>query len=140
MLQRRRGHVVTIGALNGKHGAPFFATHSASKAALIAWTSGLRAELDGTGVSASIVCPGLVGGAGWWAERQLPVPWILGESSPAQVAAAVLRAIRHDHAEVLINPMPIRPALALHALGPALMSRLVDQLGLVDLVRRMIAP
>ena len=137
LLQRGRGHVVTIGSLNGKKGAPFFATHSATKAALIEWTAALRNELHGTGVSASVVCPGLVSKAGWWATRKQLVPRLLGASPPERVAAAVVGAIRHDWLEVMVNRTPVRPALALNALAPQLMSALVRRLGYVEFVRRI---
>jgi short-subunit dehydrogenase len=136
MLKRGSGHIVTISSLNGKKGVAYYAAHSATKAALIEWTNALRGELDGSGVSASVVCLGLVSRAGWWAEHRLPVPRCLGESTPQQVAQAVVRAIKHDLHEVIVNPVPVRPALALNALSPALLNALLDHLGLVEFLRR----
>ena len=60
MLERGRGHVVMMSSLGGKKGSPYSATYAATKAGLIAWTSALRTELQGTGVGASVIRPALV--------------------------------------------------------------------------------
>jgi NAD(P)-dependent dehydrogenase (short-subunit alcohol dehydrogenase family) len=49
MISRGRGHVVMMSSLGGKKGSPYSATYAATKAGLIAWTSGLRTELQGKG-------------------------------------------------------------------------------------------
>ncbi len=54
MLERGRGHIVTISSLGGKKGAPYEASYAASKAGLIEWTNALRLELEGSGVGASV--------------------------------------------------------------------------------------
>ena len=82
MIERGRGHVVMMSSLGGKKGSPYSATYAATKAGLIAWTSGLRAELEGTGVGASVICPGFVSEVGMFAERTQPAPRILGTSFP----------------------------------------------------------
>ncbi len=68
MLAQRQGHIVTIASMVGKKGAVYSAAYSATKAGEIAWTEGLRSELEGTGVSASVVCPDYVPRAGVVAE------------------------------------------------------------------------
>jgi short-subunit dehydrogenase len=60
MIARGSGHVVMMSSLGGKKGSPYSATYAATKAGLIEWTSGVREELRGTGVSASVICPGFV--------------------------------------------------------------------------------
>jgi short-subunit dehydrogenase len=67
MLQRRRGHIVTLAALAGKKGGAYISTYSATKAALIEWNSALREELAGTGVGASVICPSFVSDVGMFA-------------------------------------------------------------------------
>ncbi len=58
MREARRGRLVLVGSLAGRAPIPFQAHYSASKAALDALVLGLRNELHGTGVHASLVEPG----------------------------------------------------------------------------------
>jgi len=55
---RGRGRVVVVGSLAGRAPIPFQAHYSATKAALDALVLGLRNELHGTGVTATLVEPG----------------------------------------------------------------------------------
>ncbi len=136
MIERGRGHVVMMSSLGGKKGSPYSATYAATKAGLIAWTSGLRAELEGTGVGASVVCPGFVTEAGMFAERSQPAPRILGTSTPEAVAGAVLRAIQRDVGEIIVNPGPMRLMLAIEALSPGLARWVLRKSGTYDYYRK----
>jgi NADP-dependent 3-hydroxy acid dehydrogenase YdfG len=60
MLQRRAGHVVTIGSIADRATFPGNAAYAASKFGLRALHQVLRAELGGTGVRATLVSPGPV--------------------------------------------------------------------------------
>ena len=135
MLQRRRGHIVTISSMSGHRGAAYHAAYSASKAGLIEWTVSLRSELEGTGVCASVVCPGLVSRVGMWASYGTSVPWLARESRPEDVSDAVLRALRRNLAEINVNPMPVWPLLVLRTLSPDLANAVVKRIGLVDVAR-----
>ncbi len=119
MLERQSGHIVNLGSLAGKQGSAYDAMYSGTKAALIEWTRGLRSELDGTGVSVSVVCPGYVSDVGMFASFGVKPPLLMGQSSPDAVASAVVKAIRKDRFEILVNPLPVRPLLALNTLFPA---------------------
>jgi NAD(P)-dependent dehydrogenase (short-subunit alcohol dehydrogenase family) len=55
---RGRGRIVVMGSLAGRAPIPFQAHYSASKAALEALVLGLRNELHGSGVTATLVEPG----------------------------------------------------------------------------------
>lgn len=57
MRERRRGRVVTISSVAGFLWA---GTYSAAKAWATTFTASLAAELNGTGVTATAVCPGFV--------------------------------------------------------------------------------
>ncbi len=50
--------IVNMASTAGKHGPAYGAVYGATKAGLIAFTQGLRGELHGTGVSATVICPG----------------------------------------------------------------------------------
>jgi short-subunit dehydrogenase len=136
MIERGRGHVVMVSSLGGKKGSPYSATYAASKAGLIAWTSGLRAELEGSGVGASVICPGFVSEVGMFAERTQPAPRILGTSTPEAVVQAVLRAIRRDIGEIIVNPGPMRLMLAIEALSPELGRWVLRKSGAYDYYRK----
>ena len=95
----------------------------------------LRAELRGTGVSASVVCPGFVSEAGMFAERSQRAPRLLGTSTPEAVAGAVVRAVVKDVGEIIVNPGPIRLMLALEALSPRLSDWILRHSGVYDYYR-----
>lgn len=60
MVARGQGMVVNVASIASKVPLPWFTLYSASKAALEAYTRGLRMELTRTGVGAMLVCPGYV--------------------------------------------------------------------------------
>ena len=141
MLERRRGHVVNISSLAGKFGPAFQEPYSASKAALVAFTASLRATYRGSGFSASVIVPGFVE-AGIYAALKIragrPAPALLGVSSPESVARAVIRAIRCDRQEIIVNPLPVRPLLALSTLSPSLGQWIADKVGSNEFFRQAV--
>lgn len=133
MLLRGRGHVVNVASMAGKSGPPFVAAYAATKAGLIGLTQSLRAELHGRGVGVSVVCPGFVSEAGMFAnatrEHGSRAPRVAGTVSPDEVATAVVRAIRDDLPEVLVNPGPARLAGALMELFPRVRDVIHERIG-----------
>ena len=103
MLQRRRGHIVNISSVAGKAIAPWNSVYSATKHALVGWTHSLRVELHGTGVSASVICPGFVLREGlfsrWGDEKTARRSGTF--TTPEKVAGAVVRAIERDVPEIV---------------------------------------
>lgn len=134
MVERARGHVVNISSLAGKAGPPYEAVYGGTKAGLVGFTQSLRREYRGTGVGASVVCPGYVSGAGMYAdaveETGVEASWKIGTTTPEEVAAAVVRSIREDAPEVIVNPVPVRPMLVLSEASPRLGEWLGRRLGL----------
>lgn len=59
-LERKGGHIVVISSVVGKLGTPIRTSYAASKHALHGYFDSLRAELAGTGISVSLVCPGYI--------------------------------------------------------------------------------
>lgn len=139
MLERGRGHVVNVASMAGKSGPPFVAAYAATKAGLIGLTQSLRAELHGRKVGVSVVCPGFVHEAGMFANATRKhggsAPRIAGSVSPDAVAAAVVRAVRDDLPEVLVNPGPARLAQALMELFPRVRDRFHERLGVKAVFR-----
>jgi short-subunit dehydrogenase len=136
MAERGSGHIVTISSLGGKKGSPYSATYAATKAALIEWNSSIREEMRGTGVGASVICPGFVSEAGMFAVYGTRAPWIAGESTPEAVAAAVVRAIQGDVGEIIVNRGPVKLMMAVNAIHPGIMSWIFRASGLYDFYRR----
>jgi len=136
MLERRRGHIVNIGSVAGKVAIPYDSIYSATKFGLVALSHAVREELRGTGVGVSVVCPGFVSEAGMYADMGVPAPAIAGTSRPEQVAAAVLRAIQRDVAEVIVTPLSGRPLITAAGLSPAAGMALMRRVGVLDLFRK----
>ncbi|HEX6031323.1 MAG TPA: SDR family NAD(P)-dependent oxidoreductase [Tepidiformaceae bacterium] len=133
MLERRTGFIVNMASLAGKTGPAHSETYSASKAGLILFTESLRHDYRKRGVSATALCPGFVSDAGMYADMQaragVKANRLLGESTPAKVVAAMLRAIKKDQPEMIVNPGPMRLNLALRQLAPGLFERIVPLFG-----------
>lgn len=58
MIQRGFGQIINIASVVGHQPIPRMAFYSATKAALVSLSSGLRMELAATGVDVLLVCPG----------------------------------------------------------------------------------
>ena len=124
MLDRGRGHVVNMSSIAGKWGPPFDQVYGVTKAGLIGFTESLRAEYRGTGVSASVICPGYVEEAGMYAVgREMMnavAPAWVGRTRPQPVARAVVKAIKKDRPEIIVNTPPARLGVVATAMIPSL--------------------
>ena len=58
MLARKRGRVLNVGSTAGFQPGPFMAAYYASKAFVNSFSEALAYELDGTGVTVTVSCPG----------------------------------------------------------------------------------
>ncbi len=58
MLARHSGRILNVGSMAGYLPGPFMATYYASKAYVLSFTEALAYELQGTGVTATVLCPG----------------------------------------------------------------------------------
>ena len=117
MVDRRRGHIVTIGSIAGRIGSPFEAVYSATKFAGVGLTEAFAVEVAPYGVGVSLVNPGVVAtefgiARGHPYDRERPKP-ISAES----VADAVVAAIEGGTAESYV-PRWFRPAVVARHLVP----------------------
>ncbi len=141
MLERKRGHIVNISSLAGKSGPAYQEPYAATKAALVAFTSSLRATYRNTGVSASVIIPGFVEAgiyANLKAKAGCSAPALMGTSKPETVARAVIRAIERDRPEIIVNPLPIRPLLAFIALFPRAGEWMSNRTGANEFFRKVV--
>jgi short-subunit dehydrogenase len=136
MLERGRGHIVNVSSIAGYVGFPYTEAYAAAKSGLIGFTRTLRADYRGSGVSASTLILGAIGGAGVGARAEQET----GVKSPSfpmphakKVGGAAVRAIKRNKAEIVIFPGPGRLMKALWdylpGMGPS-MNRMagVDEL------------
>jgi short-subunit dehydrogenase len=70
MVERGRGGVLNVGSTTGFQPVPNNATYSATKAFVLSWTESLHTELSGTGVTATVVCPGPVKTEIWAGDKE----------------------------------------------------------------------
>jgi short-subunit dehydrogenase len=127
MLERRWGHVVNMASLAGKLPPPQLASYGATKHGVVGFTASVRAEFADDPVGFSAICPGFVGRVGMFGRIE---PYIEGDSSPTgtvapeRVGEAVVRAIREDVGEVIVNAGPVKPIILLNAIAPAVTARI----------------
>ena len=93
MLERGHGAILNVGSTAGFQGGPFLTVYAASKAYVNNFTEGLATELEGTGITVSLICPGATR-TEFFRAADIPAEQMLKVSmdSPT-VAAAGLRAL-----------------------------------------------
>lgn len=123
MLERGEGHLVFVASLAGKAPSPRSAVYNATKFGLRGFALGLRCDLVGSGVNASIVSPGFVREAGMFADSGAEAPAGVGTATPSEVAAAVVKAIEHDRHEIAVAPRRQRALAHLGLTSPGLAVR-----------------
>ncbi|MDA1099033.1 MAG: SDR family NAD(P)-dependent oxidoreductase [Proteobacteria bacterium] len=116
MRARGRGHIVTIGSVNGVEWVANHSVYVGSKFAVHGFTNSLRQELQGTGVRLTEVMPGLVRSefaAARWGGDEARAAEFYGRFdsalSPEDVADAVLYAL-DTPPHVNICDLVLRPA------------------------------
>jgi short-subunit dehydrogenase len=138
MLRQRNGHVIHISSIAGKLGVPYDAVYSGTKAALGEWSRAVRLELAHTGIHVSTIFPGYIVGVGMFARFDMLPPWLVGSSTAAHVAAAVVQTIEEPRPEVIVNSRPIRAVFALAQLFPRLADWIIGRSGIAEFQRKKV--
>lgn len=107
MLERGRGHIVTMSSIAGKLVIPYDATYSTTKHGLSAFMRSLSGELETDAVQCSTIFPTAIRNAGMgvnlvgeketWGQR-------LVTRTPEQVADKVVVAIKTGRLETIVSP------------------------------------
>lgn len=122
MVRRRRGAVLNVASVGAFGPVPGQAAYGAAKAFVLSYTDALRAELHGTGVTASTVCPGPVytgfgEAAGITTEQaQAKLPKVLWRTAD-EVARAGLDGLAADR-RVIVPGVANRLSAAVYRLAP----------------------
>jgi len=123
MAARGRGHVVFMSSIAGKSATPRSSVYNATKFGLRGFSLALRAELRPQGVGVSTIFPGFIRDAGMFADTKIKLPPGVGTRTPENVAAAVVRAIARNKAEIDVAPVSLRATGKLSGVAPELVSQ-----------------
>ncbi|HEY0450233.1 SDR family NAD(P)-dependent oxidoreductase, partial [Actinophytocola sp.] len=138
MLARGRGHVVLISSLSGKSATPVSSLYNATKFGLRGFALALRQDWEPLGVGVSCVNPGPIADAGMFHEGGGELPKGVRPRTPADVADAVVRAIRANRAEVDVADPVMRAGAWFSLLAPQTTARLA-RFGGTEKVARQLA-
>ena len=142
MLRNRRGRIANITSIGGKVAVPHLLPYDCAKFAAVAFSEGLRAELQRDGIRVTTVVPGLMRtgsfvNACFKGDHRAEYKWFsLSSALPGltmsgrRAARTIVRAVRQGRAEIVLTPQAKLLAL-FHGLFPGLTA---DLLGVVNRV------
>jgi short-subunit dehydrogenase len=119
MLERRRGQIVLVSSGAGYRAFPQASVYGATKAAQRAFGEALRHELDGTGVSVTLVYPGEIRTHLHDHEKEHMPTWYSREdlADPEELAKRVVDGVEHDRRAVHY-PQVVELLRVMHGLSP----------------------
>lgn len=126
------GHIVMIGSLAGLAASPETRMYNATKFGLRGYTHALRQDLAEHRIGVTHIAPGFIRDAGMFHNNDVQLPRGVRTKTPDDVAAAVLKAIRDNPAEVFVSPLDLRLGATLATVAPsfsARVQRMVDASG-----------
>ncbi len=131
MVARRSGAILNVGSVAGILPSPAMSAYSASKAYVNHLSEGLRAELSGTGVTVTVVCPGPVetefqGVAGSDERPELPRAIYV---DVVQCAEEAVEAMKRGRARLIPGLAPRAMAMAVDALPKAVVRPILARMG-----------
>jgi uncharacterized protein len=129
MMERGCGHMVFISSLAGKAASSASSIYSATKFGLRGFALGIREDLRPHGIGVSVILPGFIRDAGMFADARIELPRGVGTRSPDQVAAAVIRAVERNRAEVEVAPVGLRVGASFASVAPQLAAAVSRRMG-----------
>ncbi len=120
MVARGHGHLVFMSSLSGRAAAGGSALYSATKFGLRGFALSLREDLRASGVGVSTIFPGFIRDAGMFARADVDLPPGVGTRSPEDVAAAVVKAVERNKAEIDVAPLGLRVGSMFSGIAPEL--------------------
>ena len=140
MRERGSGRIVNIASIGGKVSIPHLLPYSCAKFAAVAFSEGLRAELQGSGVKTVTIAPGLMRTGSFlnvpykgdddreaaWFSLSSSLPCI--SMSAARAADQIVRATKSGPAEKILS-LPANLLSILHGLFPGMAA---DALGVMN--------
>jgi all-trans-retinol dehydrogenase (NAD+) len=135
MVERGRGHVVTIASITSIVPTPGMATYTVSKHAAYGFGETLRTELhsQAPGVRSTVVMPFFIATGMFEGAGTVKLPFFTQHLEPTQVATAVMDAVEHDRARVILPGIGII-AQVLRALPPTLYDAVAQKVGLMSVM------
>jgi short-subunit dehydrogenase len=122
MIHRRSGCIINVSSISGKVPSPLAAGYCASKFALEAFSSSLRLELRGRGVSVVTVCPGYTEtefDEATVQRRPLQRRVLLKAMPATAVARTIVKAAERPRRE-FVMPIPLKLLALAYGLAPGL--------------------
>ncbi|HEY7699722.1 MAG TPA: SDR family oxidoreductase, partial [Vicinamibacteria bacterium] len=106
MIERGRGHVVTIASAAGLIGVPKLSDYGASKWAAVGFDESLRMELRklSPAIRTTVVCPYYIR-TGLFEGARSRFPWLLPILDEEEASERILRAIERDDKKVVMPAM-----------------------------------
>jgi uncharacterized protein len=129
MAARRSGHIVFVSSLQGKAATPLSSVYTATKFGLRGFSLSLRLDMADHGVGVSCVLPGFVSDAGMFADSGAALPPGIRTVKPEAVAAAIVRAIERNRAEVDAAPLALRAGARVAGVAPVLAATVNKRVG-----------
>lgn len=109
MLERRRGHIVSVASVAGYRGLPGAEAYGATKAAQINLLEGLRIAVAKRGISVTTVCPGFVR-TDLTAGNTFPMPFMI---EPEDAARSMCDGLERGRLEIVFpTPMAVLMKIA----------------------------
>jgi short-subunit dehydrogenase len=138
MIERRRGHILNIASLAGKTAVPYNTVYTSTKHGLVGFSWSLREEVKPYGIGVSVICPGFVADTGMFSNSRhyQDAPWVARAVAPSKVAAAAIKAIESDRAEILVAKGLGKVVDVLHAVSPSFTTTVSRRTGLYSFLKR----
>jgi short-subunit dehydrogenase len=128
LAERGEGHLVFLSSISGKAATARASLYAATKFGLRGFALCLRDDLRSSGVGVSVISPGAIRDAGMFADSGAGGHPLIGTGTPEQVAAAVVKAIEHNRAEITVAPLRQRLLSRIAINAPELSSRVAGDL------------